>query len=161
MKGTPASPATALARRVLPVPKEGAKGGKIGEDGFDCVRPTPLQWNSRTWWTVEDDTSGNLTTHVGVGFRLLQKVNDFRQFQLGSVASSDIVKGNASVRDHLNFSLGLSKAHGISWTTHADTAASSAQKEETCKKSSWEDQALGEFSKSAGLLSWKDRHVDL
>jgi hypothetical protein len=96
---------------------------------------------------------------------LLQKVNDFFEFQFSTVAPGDIVKGYTGIGDHLDLSLGLSKAHWVAWTAatagHATTSATAAEEEETGKESSREDEALDELAQAACFLRRQDSHINL
>jgi predicted flap endonuclease-1-like 5' DNA nuclease len=114
--------------------------------------------------TVQNNSTGDLTSIRGVGLWLLQKVNNFGQFQFGSVASGNIIKSDSRVRHHLDFSLALSKPHWVAWAaTHATTGTSraSAQEEKTREENSREDEALCKLSESASFLCWQDGNVNL
>mmetsp|Transcript_3420 Transcript_3420/g.5643 ORF Transcript_3420/g.5643 Transcript_3420/m.5643 type:complete len:320 (+) Transcript_3420:2563-3522(+) len=105
--------------------------------------------------TIQDNSSGNSAPVLRVNLRLLQKVNNLSQFQLGSITSGDILKVDSSVRDHLNLGLGLTHTHGVSRTTHASWHTSSgttAEEEETSEESGRKDERLGKISKTTGCL---------
>ena len=107
--------------------------------------------------TVKNDTSWNLATILGISFGLLQKVYDFGQFQLGTIATSDIVKGDTGIRHHLNLSLAFAKAHGIVGSTSQGIHASSTtstQKEESGKERCREDETASQVTESTGFLCW-------
>jgi hypothetical protein len=97
---------------------------------------------------------------------LLQKVDNFHKFQFGTITSSDVIKGDSRVGDHLNFGLGFTETHARASTGHAaattlSTLCISAQKEESSEKSGGEDQALREFAQATSFLRWQNSDIDL
>jgi hypothetical protein len=133
----------------------GLSGNSLGEKSL-----------SGSWRTVKDHTTGDLASVLGVRLGLLQKVNDFFEFQFSTVAPGDIVKGYTGIGDHLDLSLGLSKAHLATTRASAGhatltTSAAAAEEEETGKESSREDETLGELAQTTGFLRRQDSHINL
>jgi hypothetical protein len=130
----------------------GFTGNGLGKKGLSC-----------TWGSIQDDTTWDTATILGVRLGLFQKVDDFGQFQLGSVASGNVIKGDSSVGNHLNLCFRFSKSHGASRAArHAtSTSRSATQKEQTCKESGRKDETLRKFSESTGFLLRKDSDIDL
>mmetsp|Transcript_27199 Transcript_27199/g.39835 ORF Transcript_27199/g.39835 Transcript_27199/m.39835 type:complete len:387 (+) Transcript_27199:1186-2346(+) len=105
--------------------------------------------------TIQDNSSGNSASVLGVNLRLLQKVNNLNQFHLGSITSGDILKVDSSIRDHLNLGLGLTHTHGVSRSAHTSWHTSSrttAEEEETSEESRRKDERLSKIAKTTGCL---------
>merc|ERR1719353_2179965 len=101
-KGTPASPAMALARSVLPVP-----GG-----------------------SHEEDSLGDPRADGGELLRALEELDDLHEVLLGLVDSRDVVKHDAGVWLHLELGLGLGEAHGVAGAAGAAAGSVSPREEE-------------------------------
>mmetsp|Transcript_26590 Transcript_26590/g.48252 ORF Transcript_26590/g.48252 Transcript_26590/m.48252 type:complete len:366 (-) Transcript_26590:152-1249(-) len=114
--------------------------------------------------SVEDDTAGNAASVLGIGLGLFEKVNDFDQFQFGTITSSHIFKGDTGIGSHLNFRLTLAKTHGVALSASRHASSSligiSRQKEETRKEDRRENEALCQVSQSTRLCHRQDRHIN-
>mmetsp|Transcript_2465 Transcript_2465/g.5107 ORF Transcript_2465/g.5107 Transcript_2465/m.5107 type:complete len:348 (+) Transcript_2465:713-1756(+) len=128
-------------------------GNSLGQKSFSSTRRS-----------IEDDTPRNTASILCVCLGFLQKVNNLSKFQLGTITSSNIIKGDSSVWNHLDFCLGLSKSHWVSWSTHGTTSTTSTattQEEQSSKQDSREDEALGEFTKATGFLRRQHGNINL
>jgi hypothetical protein len=112
---------------------------------------------------VQNHAARDSTTILCVCFGLLQKVDNFSKFQFGSIASSDFIKRDSSIRHHLDLSLALSKAHGVVGATNttAGAAGIAAEEEETSKENGWKNETLRQLTESVGFLLWQHGHVNL
>ena len=124
------------------------------------LKTTPPYLKHTRVLTVQNNTTGNLAPHPGVGFWLFQEIYHFCQFQLGPVTSSNMFKGNTGIWSHLSLSLGLSKAHWVV-SSNATGPCAATEKEKTRKEGDGEDQTLGQISKTTGFLGGKDCDIDL
>jgi len=106
--------------------------------------------------SVQDDTTGDAASIGRIHLGLLEEVDDLGKLKLGTVATGDVLEGDAGVGDHLDLGLGLAKAHGVAGSTagHAGVAAGVArEEEETGKKGGGKDEGLGQLAESSGVLS--------
>ncbi len=87
-KGTPASPATARANRVLPVPGGPTSRTPDEQDALWHTRPEPA-----------------------VALRLLQECHDLLEFRLGLVHAGDVLEGDLGVGLDIDLGLALADRH--------------------------------------------------
>jgi hypothetical protein len=88
-----------------------------------------------TGGSIKDDTTGDAASVLGVCFGLLQEINNFGEFELGTVTSGNVIETDTGVGNHLDFSLGLSESShsthtGGSTSRHAAAASLASTAEE-------------------------------
>mmetsp|Transcript_16893 Transcript_16893/g.29072 ORF Transcript_16893/g.29072 Transcript_16893/m.29072 type:complete len:407 (+) Transcript_16893:208-1428(+) len=139
-----------------------------GDEGHSSLTSNSLgkKGLTSTGRSIKDNSPWNSAAVLRVHLRLLQEINNLSQLQLGAIASSNILKVHASIRNHLNFGLGLTHSHGVSRSAHTSghsTAASTTGEEkETGEERSRENERLSEITKAtSGLVGGEDGHINL
>mmetsp|Transcript_2572 Transcript_2572/g.4000 ORF Transcript_2572/g.4000 Transcript_2572/m.4000 type:complete len:321 (-) Transcript_2572:551-1513(-) len=119
-------------------------GTRNGDEWHTCLSSNSLgeEGLTSTRGSIEDDTTRNAASVLGVSLGLLQKVNNLGELELGSITSSNFVESYTCVGNHLDLRLGLAHAHGTSRSTHAPrhaTTTSTRKEKQSTKQNSRQD----------------------
>mmetsp|Transcript_11735 Transcript_11735/g.25389 ORF Transcript_11735/g.25389 Transcript_11735/m.25389 type:complete len:356 (+) Transcript_11735:1192-2259(+) len=128
-----------------------------------CTRKQRL---SGSWRALENNATRNLGANLRESLRFFQKLNHFRQFQLGLIAPSDLLEGRVGVWNHVHACARLSKAHRPTRPAHAawphSTAAGvSGEKKQPAEQDCREDERLQKCTSTRFFLYWKHSNVHL
>merc|ERR1719487_2562663 len=156
MNGTPASPATARASSVLPVPGGPSSSTPRG----DCA-PTleNLSGNLRKSTTsvsssldASQPATRRLRADLGELVGELEEVDDLGQLELGRVAARHVLERDARLRLHLDLRLRVEHLHrpARAAAAHAAHAAAAAvEQEEPAEEHEREEQVADERADAA------------
>ena len=133
----------------------GFTGDRLGDQGLTGTRRTDQKATLR-----------DLGAERGVLVWVLQKVDDFLQFQLGAFDTGDVRERHAGFRNFLELGLGLTEVHGsTAHTAHATHAAvatlrAAEQEEQTAERHEREQQVTDQRGDVALLFAFADGDID-
>ena len=129
-------------------------GTRDGDEGNTGLTSDGLgqEGLTSTGRSVQDDTTGDAASVSRVNLGLLEEIDNLGKLELGTVATGDVLEGDAGVGDHLDLGLGLAKSHGVAGSTAGHATSHSTriarEEEETGKKDGGQNEGLGQLTKA-------------
>mmetsp|Transcript_59564 Transcript_59564/g.122044 ORF Transcript_59564/g.122044 Transcript_59564/m.122044 type:complete len:238 (-) Transcript_59564:720-1433(-) len=122
-------------------------GARDGEEGHASLtgHGTREERLSSSGRALEDEATGDACAEVGEAIRLLQKLHNLLELDLGAVDAHDVIERHASVGLHLDLRARAGQVHGTTHTAHATrallaVAAAAGEEEEAAEEEGREDE---------------------